>query len=109
MTDFQDLLNYAILRDKMSQFQEELRLNKDNPKSLKAIIKDFISFSRSILREIRDTKFSQLISKQVKLARELLAVINLRWVIIFLYRRVMTTLLNSLVSLINVVVNQIKL
>ncbi len=109
MADFQDILNYTIMRKRMSQFEEELKLNRESPRSLKEVVKEFISFTRGVIREINDVNFREIMSRQLSLARKLLMTINFRWILIFLYRRVVTNLVNTLVSLINSAINQMKL
>ncbi|BBG22987.1 hypothetical protein IC006_0271 [Sulfuracidifex tepidarius] len=109
MADFQDILNYTIMRKRMSQFEEELKLNRESPRSLKEVVKEFISFTKGVLREINDVSFREVMGKQLRIAKRLLMTINLRWVLIFLYKRVVTSLVNALLSLINTAINQIKL
>ncbi|MCY0850110.1 hypothetical protein [Sulfuracidifex metallicus] len=109
MTDFQDVLNFSIMKKRLAQFEDELKLNRESPKSLKAVVREFVEFTRTIYGEVTDLSFRELLTKQLKVAKRILLTINMRWIILFVYRRILTNLVNSLVSLINAVINQMKL
>lgn len=92
-----DLANYTVLRRTYENFRSELS-SCINIKELKLKVQKFLSFISSIEAEENLIEF---ITKQKEIAKRLLLVINIRYVIFFLYRYLVHKLLSELLSLIN--------
>lgn len=92
-----DLANYIIIKKTFENFKQDLS-NYSNLKELKLKIQKFLSFISSLDVE---SSLRDFIVKQKKVAKRLLLVIDIRYIIIFVYKYLVQRLLSQLLSLIN--------
>jgi len=101
-----DLASYIVIRRTYENFKSELSMCS-NVKELKLKIQKFLSFLSSFDFEI-ETKLKEFVSKQKEIAKKLLLIINIRYVIIFIYKYIVNKLLSELINLINVVLRELN-
>ncbi|WP_390532330.1 hypothetical protein [Sulfurisphaera ohwakuensis] len=101
-----DLASYIVIRRTYENFKNELSMCY-NVKELKLKIQKFLSFLSSFDFEI-ETKLKEFVSKQKEIAKKLLLIINIRYVIIFIYKYIVNKLLSELINLINVVLRELN-
>lgn len=92
-----DLANYIIIRRTYENFKAELS-GCNNVKELKPKVQKFLSFLSSIDVE---ASLKEFVNKQKEIAKKLLLVINIRYLIVFLYKYLVHRLLIELLYLIN--------
>lgn len=92
-----DLANYTIVRRTYENFKSELS-GCTNVIELKLKVQKFIQFISSIEAE---SNLKNFISKQKDIAKKILLVINIRYLLIFIYKYLVQKLVSELISLIN--------
>ena len=92
-----DLANYIIIKKTFENFKQDLS-SYSNLKELKLKVRKFLSFISSLDVE---SSLRDFIVKQKKIAKRLLLVIDIRYIIIFVYKHLVKRLLAQLISLIN--------
>lgn len=93
-----DLANYIIIRKTFERFKDDLS-SYANLKELKLKVQKFLSFISSI--DLKD-ELGYFVSNLKKIAKRLLLVIDIRYIIIFVYKYLVQKLLSQLLSLINI-------
>ena len=92
-----DLANYIIIKKTFENFKDDFS-SCANLKELKLKIQKFLSFVSSIDME---SSLRDFIAKQKKIAKRLLLVIDIRYIIVFAYKYLVQRLLSQLLLLIN--------
>ncbi len=92
---FEDIVNASLLRRKYQEYERALSSN--NVSEIKAVIRDFLNFVKSVKFYVSDALRS-IIESQEKIAKELILVIRVRYLIIFAYKTIIRRLAHSLVN-----------
>jgi len=92
-----DLANYMVIRKTFENFKDDFS-SCTNVKELKLKTQKFLSFISSLDVE---SSLKDFVAKQKEIAKRLLLVINIRYIIIFMYKYLVQRLLSQLLSLIN--------
>jgi len=88
-----DIINVSIVREKYEFYEDQIK-HKDIS-TIYSAIKDLVSF----IKEIKDYASEELLSilkEQERIAKKIITVIRFRYIIIFLYKRIIERLIDSL-------------
>ncbi|ACP49967.1 conserved hypothetical protein [Sulfolobus islandicus Y.N.15.51] len=103
---FNDILEYEIIK---KTYQNIItKLNSRNLKSLKEGLRELLNFVRDIKNNILDKRLRRMIQYQQKLAKRLLLIINIRYVIFFIYKVVVNTLVSRLYESIRTLLEEVS-
>ncbi|ADX86655.1 hypothetical protein [Saccharolobus islandicus] len=103
---FNDILQYEIIK---KTYQNIItKLNSRNLKSLKEGLRELLNFVRDIKNNILDKRLRRMIQYQQKLAKRLLLIINIRYVIFFIYKVVVNTLVSRLYESIRTLLEEVS-
>ncbi len=97
MITLNDIINVSIVRKKYEYYEGQLK-SRDTS-AIYAAIKDLISFIKEI-KNYASEELALILRKQESIAKKIIVVIRFRYIIIFLYKKIMERLINSLSSLI---------
>jgi hypothetical protein len=97
MITLNDIINVSIVRKKYEYYEGQLK-SRDTS-AIYAAIKDLISFIKEI-KNYASEELALILRKQESIAKKIIMVIRFRYIIIFLYKKIMERLINSLSSLI---------
>lgn len=103
---FNDILQYEIIRSKYQVIMDKLK--DKNVKVLKETLKEIIGFIKDIKRLVLDRRLRNLIKCQQKLAKKLLLIINIRYIIFFIYKIMLQKLIAKLYESIRIFVTEIE-
>lgn len=99
-----DFANYIIIKKTFENFKQDLS-SCSNLKELKLKIKKFLSFISSLDIE---SSLRNFIAKEKKIAKRLLLVIDIRYILIFVYKHLIQRLLAQLIYLMNLTLSYLK-
>ncbi|ACP39424.1 hypothetical protein [Saccharolobus islandicus] len=103
---FNDILQYEIIK---KTYQNIItKLNSRNLKSLKEGLRELLNFVRDIKNNILDKRLRRMIQYQQKLAKRLLLIINIRYVIFFIYKVLVNTLVSRLYESIRTLLEEVS-
>ncbi|ACP56606.1 hypothetical protein [Saccharolobus islandicus] len=103
---FNDILQYEIIK---KTYQNIItKLNSRNLKSLKEGLRELLNFVRDIKNNILDKRLRRMIQYQQKLAKRLLLIINIRYVIFFIYKVLVNTLVSRLYKSIRTLLEEVS-
>ncbi|WP_432517961.1 hypothetical protein [Saccharolobus islandicus] len=103
---FNDILEYEIIK---KTYQNIItKLNSRNLKSLKEGLRELLNFVRDIKNNILDKRLRRIIQYQQKLAKRLLLIINIRYVIFFIYKVLVNTLVSRLYESIRTLLEEVS-
>ncbi|AGJ63992.1 hypothetical protein [Saccharolobus islandicus] len=103
---FNDILQYEIIK---KTYQNIItKLNSRNLKSLKEGLRELLNFVRDIKNNILDKRLRRIIQYQQKLAKRLLLIINIRYVIFFIYKVLVNTLVSRLYESIRTLLEEVS-
>ncbi|ACP36815.1 conserved hypothetical protein [Sulfolobus islandicus Y.G.57.14] len=103
---FNDILEYEIIK---KTYQNIItKLNSRNLKSLKEGLRELLNFVRDIKNNILDKRLRRMIQYQQKLAKRLLLIINIRYVIFFIYKVLVNTLVSRLYESIRTLLEEVS-
>lgn len=103
---FNDILQYEIIRSKYQVIMDKLK--DKNISVLKETLKEIIEFIKKIKGLALDRRLKNLIKYQQKLAKKLLLIINIRYIIFFIYKIILQKLIAKLYESIRIFITEIE-
>jgi hypothetical protein len=94
---FTDILDANLLRVKYREYEGLMRTSKT--KELLGTVKDFLHFVERLKSHVGSTVLMRSLEEQERVAKRLITTIRVRYLLLFLYKRVIQNLINRLVSL----------
>ncbi|MEM3915293.1 MAG: hypothetical protein QXX67_08155 [Metallosphaera sp.] len=104
---FNDILDANLLKLRYEEYVSSLK--KSNTKELMMTVKDFLSFVRNLRSSVSSSWLAKNLYDQEKIGRKIYFVLKVRYVILFLYRKIVEGLIVKLLSLIKSLLSQISL
>ncbi|MBW9141179.1 MAG: hypothetical protein K1T65_05730 [Candidatus Aramenus sp.] len=92
---FDDIVNASLLRSKYEEYERILSSNRIS--EIRVAVRDFLTFIRDIKAYV-SSNLRTIIERQEKIAKELLFIIRIRYLIIFAYKAIVNKLVKSLVN-----------
>ncbi|BCU70431.1 hypothetical protein [Stygiolobus caldivivus] len=102
-----DIVDYAIVKRAYENYVNEISYCRSD-RELLIVIKKFISFLKEMYFEAAGEKLRQYIHQHMKLARRILFVIRLKYVIIFVYHLLLERLVNELLNAIRYFISIVR-
>ena len=88
-----DIINVSIVREKYEFYENQIK-HKD-VSTIYSAIKDLVSFIKEI-KGYASEELAIILKEQERIAKRIITVIRFRYIIIFLYKRIIEKLINSL-------------
>ncbi|AWR94121.1 hypothetical protein [Acidianus brierleyi] len=93
MITLNDIINVSIVREKYEFYENQIK-HKD-VSTIYSAIKDLVSFIKEI-KGYASEELAIILKEQERIAKRIITVIRFRYIIIFLYKRIIEKLINSL-------------
>lgn len=91
---FDDIINVNILKSKYEEFEVAIKARAIS------VIKDFLAFIRHIRLHLKSSKLLNLINEQEKVAKRILWIYRIRFILFAIYKRLIERMVDKLVILI---------
>ncbi len=103
---YTDLLNYQLLK----HYYESVisRLKNKSIRNIKSTIKELLGVIERIKNFITDSRLKDIISNQEKVAKRLLVIINIRYLIFFIYKYIIGKLISTLYDLLQMFISKLE-
>ncbi|WP_338604186.1 hypothetical protein V6M85_05875 [Sulfolobus tengchongensis] len=103
---FDDILQYELI--KRTYHNILMKLDSKNMRTLKQGLKELLNFVRRIKDYILDKNLKRILQYQQKLAKRLLFLINIRFLIFFIYKMIINNLIVKLYESIKTIIQEIN-
>ncbi|AOL16885.1 hypothetical protein BFU36_09390 [Sulfolobus sp. A20] len=103
---YTDLLDYQLLK----HYYESVisRLKNKSIRNLKSTIKELLGVIGKIKNFITDSRLKDIILNQEKVAKRLLVIINIRYLIFFIYKYIIGKLISTLYDLLQMFISKLE-
>jgi hypothetical protein len=92
-----DVIDYTIVRKTYESYLKEITYCK-NDKELRLVIKRFLDFLKDMYLEAIGEKLRTYIQRHIKIARNILTLMKLKYLIFFIYNFLLERLVKELIN-----------
>ena len=92
-----DVFDYTIVRKTYESYLKEITYCK-NDKELRLVIKRFLDFLKDMYLEAVGEKLRTYIQRHIKIARNILTLMKLKYLIFFIYNFILERLVKELIN-----------
>ncbi|MEM4371845.1 MAG: hypothetical protein QXS59_02210 [Metallosphaera sp.] len=103
---FSDIVDANLLRRRYQDYEKTLKRSK--PRELMLVVRDFLSFVRGLKSSVTSSWLKSNLAEQERVASRIFTVLRLRYLILFLYRRIVDGLVSRVLNLIKLLVTRIS-